>query len=84
MEEIDPKEIARKPIPQSFIIKFIVEPASDEASSVEWRGQIKHVPSGESKYFRTLESILEFIVPYLEQMGVKLDRPSWLTRWWRR
>jgi len=84
MGDEDPKKVTQKLAPQSFIIKFIFEQVSDKASPVEWRGQIKHVPSGESKYFRTLDGITKFIMPYLERIGVQLDKPGWLTRWWRR
>jgi hypothetical protein len=69
---------------QSFIIKFIFERFSEDTSMIVWRANIKHIPSGESKYFKTLDGILKFISPYLEQVGAKSKRQWWLTRWWRR
>jgi hypothetical protein len=84
MGKDNPEEVWQKPSPQSFIIKFIFERVSEDTSLLEWRGHIKHIPSGQSQYFRTLDGILKFILPYLEQIGAKSERSGWLIRWWHR
>lgn len=45
------------PAAQSFILRVWLE--RDDASSTdgEWRGELKHVPSGRSAYFRTLQGL---------------------------
>jgi hypothetical protein len=45
------------PAAQSFVLRVWLE--RDDASSLpgEWRGELKHVSSGRSAYFRTLEGL---------------------------
>ncbi len=45
------------PAAQSFVLRVWLE--RDDAPSLpgEWRGELKHVPSGQSAYFRTLEGL---------------------------
>jgi len=63
--------------PQSFIIKIWVEDSL--------RGHITHVPSGERRCFDKLDEVLEFIMLYIEALGVVIDKrrhlPKWLKRW---
>ena len=49
----------------AFVIKIWLE------DGLRWRGHITHVPSGERKYFEELDEIEEFIIPYLETMGIR-------------
>lgn len=58
----------------SFIIKIWLEETGEEANEAVWRGHITHVPSGERRYLKDLDDIRVFIVPYLEAMGVKLEK----------
>lgn len=81
MDEINQQEVTLPP--QSFIIRFFFEPSTTERTAVKWRGQIRHVPSGEYQYFKTLNGIRKFIGPYLKESGVKFDRFYWLRRWWQ-
>jgi len=76
--------------PQSFIIKFWLEETTEGSRPIAWRGHITHVPSGERRYVRSLDDILDFISLYLEAMGAVLTpgRSPWnrLQRWisrWR-
>jgi hypothetical protein len=70
---------------QSFVIKIWLEETAEEAGQATWRGHITHIPSGVRRYLKGLEDIIVFIVPYLEQVGVKFGlgwRVSrWLMRW---
>lgn len=68
-------------ITHSFIIKIWLE----DGDQPKWRGHITYVPSGERRYLENMGEITNFIMPYLEQMGVKpglLWRVKrWLSRW---
>lgn len=80
------------PDPQtnSFIVKIWLEETAEEAGQVIWRGRVTHVSSGERRYVKGLDDIVAFIVPYLEEMGVRFGTRSqvkrWLKQWklWRR
>jgi hypothetical protein len=56
----------------AFVIKIWLE------ESTRWRGHITHVPSGERHYIETLDEIDDFILPYLEKMGIQSKA---LERW---
>jgi len=49
----------------SFVIRVWQEPREIEGAGPEWRGRIEHVQSGERVYFRSLDTMVEFIVAYL-------------------
>jgi hypothetical protein len=61
----------------SFIVKIWREEVSAHTDQAVWRGHITHVPGGERRYLRNLGDLSTFIVPYIEEMGVKL------ALWWR-
>lgn len=69
----------------SFIIKVWLEEPAEAADLAVWRGHITHVPSGERRYLKNPNEIIDFIVPYLEAMGVKLGMrwrmKQWLKGW---
>ena len=71
-------------ISQSFIIKVWVEEQSDAGSPGKWRGHITDVFSGERRYLKDLDEILDFIAPRLEDMGVKLGIRWRVRRWFKR
>jgi hypothetical protein len=62
------------PAAQSFILRVWLE--RDDASSTpgEWRGELKHVPSGQSAYFRTLEGLPPVLLRLLE--GTRGGEPA--------
>ncbi len=41
----------------------------NETGSSEWRGQVKHVQSGESRYFVTLAQLEEFLRLHTPDLG---------------
>jgi hypothetical protein len=61
----------------SFIVKIWREEVSSDTSQAAWRGHITHVPGGERRYLRSLDDLSTIIIPYIEEMGVKLSL------WWR-
>jgi hypothetical protein len=64
-----------------FVVKIWLEETAEEAGRVVWRGHITHVPNGTRRYVQDLDSIVLFIVPYLEGMGVKLSSLWRLKQW---
>jgi len=67
----------------SFIVKLWVEETTNGTEHGVWRGHITHVPSGNRKYVKDLDSITRFIAPYIEEMGVRADSRLAPGRWLR-
>ena len=67
-----------------FIIKIWLEEAAIKGSRAIWRGHITHVPSGERRYLKKLDDIIDFIIPYMEQMGIKIALCVRLKQWFKR
>lgn len=70
-----------------FIVKIWLEETTEEAGRATWRGRIIHVPSGEKRYLQDLNDIIDFITPYLREMGVEyppLSRIGQRLRLWKR
>ena len=68
---------------QALVGPFGVEKPAEEAGTATWRGHVTHVPSGERRYLKRLEDIVEFVRPYLARMGIK-PAPPWADCWRRR
>jgi hypothetical protein len=68
----------------SFVVKIWIEETADHRRGARWRGHITHVPSGKRRYIQQLGAIGDFVVPYLEAMGVRPGRLVRLRRWLRR
>ncbi len=66
---------------QSFIVRVSVEERAVEGCQGTWRGHITHVPGGERSYLKNLDEIGDFISPYLEDLGVKLNVRWRMRRW---
>jgi len=62
----------------AFIIRIWPEDREIEEAPATWRGVIEHVRSGEKQYLNELASIITFIIPYLEEMGIETEL---LRRW---
>jgi hypothetical protein len=77
-------EIAEMNI-HAFIIKIWFEGRAQRGRKVVWRGHITHVLEGKRQFFDNLGDISVFIVPYLNNMGVKLSLRGqirhWFTQW---
>jgi hypothetical protein len=61
----------------SFVVKVWVEDSPAGGARPRWRGHITHVPDEQRRYFERIEPLVEFIVGYLESMGVRFH-------WWSR
>lgn len=60
----------------SFIVKIWIEEFSDQMGKPLWRGHITHLPGGERKYFEDLGQMFDFMLPYLQAMGINPDMRS--------
>jgi hypothetical protein len=80
-----------EPLTHSFIVKIWLEGMDEQSGQALWRGRITHVPSGLERYFDNLTSLIDFIVPYLEEIGAASNKPErlytrfnrWLNNWFR-
>jgi hypothetical protein len=73
-----------EPNKQVFILRFWCETREIEGASLEWRGVIEHLPSGQRRYFRDLDEIANFISPYLQEIGYRPGCYWRLTQWLKR
>jgi hypothetical protein len=65
---------------QSFVVKVWREESLD-AGAATWRGHITNVLRGDRRSLGDLADVADFIVPCLEDMGVRLGR-GWRIRSW--
>jgi len=70
-----------EPGTQSFVVKIWVEESAEDMSRGVWHGHITHIPSHQRRYLKDLSEIQDFIVPHLEEMGVKVSK-RWRLRGW--
>jgi hypothetical protein len=66
-----------QPKTHSFIVKVWLDETDHEPRRRRWRGRVTHIPSGHDCHFVELNEIAFFIIPYLQQLGIK---PGWLWR----
>lgn len=59
----------------SFLVRIWIEETADEAVEVLWRGRITHVASKKRASVTDLDQVIEFIVPYLREMGGRKKKP---------
>ena len=57
----------------SFVLKIWVKEPLDHDETPIWRGRITHVMEGSYKYVKTLNEIIQFLTPYFNSMGIKID-----------
>lgn len=67
----------------SFVVKVWMEETAEESGQTTWRGHITHVQSGQREYFENLDSITDFIAPYLTSMGARLGAYRHVKQWMR-
>jgi hypothetical protein len=53
-------------VTHSFIVRIWLEEMAVADQPDKWRGHITHVPSGQRQYLEKIETITEFIAPYLK------------------
>jgi len=74
-----------------FTLRIWREPREIASACPRWRGVVIHIVGGEKKYFENLDDLLEFIMPYITEMGLMINQTeessNWLDRWltaWRK
>jgi hypothetical protein len=60
-----------------FIVRVWCERGDADSALSEWRGSVEHVQSGQRTFFRYLEAIIEFMKPYLENIGIDAQQRFW-------
>lgn len=55
---------------EAFIVRIWVEPRELPHAPPLWRGVVEHVYSGERRYIRSLQDVVEFIAAYLVELGI--------------
>jgi hypothetical protein len=60
----------------AFIVRIWMETRELKDAEPILRGVIEHVSSGARVYFDQLEQIAIHMRPYIEEMGIKVDRPK--------
>jgi len=73
----------------SFVLRIWLDNDDDDEVQPDvgralWRGHITDVASGERCYVDDLDEIASFLVPRLEQMGVRVGLCWRMRRWLRR
>lgn len=61
----------------AFIVRIWSERGDSTGAATEWRGSVEHVQSGQRAFFRHLESIIEFMKPHLESIGIDAQQRFW-------
>ena len=60
----------------AFIVCVWIEHSERKYEEPVWRGVIEHVGSGDRFYFEQLEQTALNVTPYIDAMGVKVDKPK--------
>ena len=55
-----------------FIVKFWLEEVANEEQPAIWRGQIKHVPTGQRHYFSNMKEFQHILQSYLQAIGINI------------
>ena len=61
---------------QAFIVRIWIENRDKKDAEPIWRGVIEHVGSDVRVYFDQMEQITLHVIPYIEAMGVIVDKPK--------
>jgi len=69
---------SHEPLAHSFIVRLWLEENAEDGETTVWRGQVTHVPGGESRYFRNFDDLVDFISSHIGQAGRR--RLGWLRR----
>ncbi len=48
----------------AFILRIWYEPREIEGARPQWRGRIQHVITGQQRYLKDLQEIVDFLEPY--------------------
>ena len=73
MERETIKDSTSKPQPHPHSYLFMLKVWAEELGDGqwEWRGQVQHVKSGETRYFRDWSTLITFLEAALPEVGVQ-------------
>ena len=74
---MDPYE----PNTHTFVIRLWLEETIQEQGKATWRGHITHLLTKQRRYLQDPDDVVLFILPYLAEMGVKIQL-KWRIKWW--
>jgi hypothetical protein len=66
---------------QSFVLRIWQEEEVGDGRQVIWRGHITDIATGERRYVENIESIVAFLIPRFELLGVRVGL-RWRVRTW--
>jgi hypothetical protein len=69
-----------RPNDHSFVVKIWLEETLEESGRAVWRGHITHVMSSQRAHFQGFDEMVLFVLPYMDEMGIRLGA-GW--RLWR-
>ena len=78
-EPADDDEVEQ--ITHSFVLKIWRERVARTGQRATWRGRITHIPGNEETSVKHMDEIMDFIAPYVEQLGVQLGSWWQFARW---
>lgn len=58
----------------TFVIRLWLEETALEAELPSWRGHVTHYPGETRRYVSDLDQVVAFVAPYLEAMGIAIER----------
>jgi hypothetical protein len=61
---------------RSFVVRIWIEPREYPNATVEWRGMIEDVISGERKYFKNFDDMIAFLTFALSIVVQETKRPE--------
>jgi hypothetical protein len=67
-----------------FIVRIWTEPREIEQANPQLRGVIENVYSGQQRYFKHLDELVDFILPHLQNRGVRVSWRWRLRQWLKR
>ena len=60
-----------------FIVRVWCECGDGDSAIVEWRGSVEHVKTGARSFFRTFETLIDFMKPHLDSIGIDAGQRFW-------
>ncbi len=67
-------DVERQPDSQLFTVRVWREPTDD--GGTEWRGKLRHVPSGEIRYFRGWAALIPLMLDMLRRYNERNANPN--------
>ncbi len=63
-----------RPNSQLFTVRLWEEVLGNQQN--EWRGQVQHIPTGKTRYFRQWQTMIDFFLEVLSEKQTNQDTPE--------